>query len=138
MRWPLGQKSREETPLAADIEIEEIIPSPSQPGPSVQLTPRAEKELSALIESPGQFLRIWVEPGGCSGMTYVAGIDDERKGSDHVVYDAPPLRVIVDPRTLQHVHGLEIDYSEDLVASGFRFRNPNAVKACGCGASFGV
>jgi len=31
--------------------------------------------------------------------------------------------------------GTEIDYETSLLESGFKFRNPNVVDACGCGES---
>ena len=48
------------------------------------------------------------------------------------------VRILADRNSSQHVDGLEIDYSDDLINLGFRFRNPNASKACGCGSSFAV
>jgi iron-sulfur cluster assembly protein len=43
---------------------------------------------------------------------------------------------LVDPQSLQYLHGSTLDYSDDLAGSGFRIHNPNAVRSCGCGTSF--
>ena len=32
----------------------------------------------------------------------------------------------------------ELDYTEELMASGFNLRNPNVKRTCGCGSSFVV
>lgn len=83
-----------------------------------------------------KFLRITVVPGGCSGSTYSAGIDDSVKQTDRVFYEDGDFRAVADFHSAMYLDGLEIDYSDDLIRSGFRFKNPNAAKACGCGASF--
>ena len=57
---------------------------------------------------------------------------------DRVVFHDGDFRAISDQESISYLDGLEIDYSDDLIQSGFRFRNPNAVKACGCGSSFQV
>ncbi len=82
-------------------------------------------------------MRLGVRPGGCAGMKYDAVIDDEMEATDQVVYESAPLRVVADSSTVQYLDGLNIDYSDDLVQSGFVLSNPNVQKSCGCGASFG-
>ncbi|HMP74524.1 MAG TPA: iron-sulfur cluster assembly accessory protein [Kiritimatiellia bacterium] len=104
----------------------------------VKLSDRARKELLALEAGGTNFLRISVVSGGCSGMTYSAAIDNNLVDADHVVYQDDELRIIADASSLMFLDGLEIDYSDDLIASGFRFKNPKAKKGCGCGASFSV
>ncbi len=83
-----------------------------------------------------KFLRIGVIPGGCSGMTYDAVIDDVIEQGDAVVYEAGDLRIVADAHSAPHLDGLSIDYSDDLVQAGFRLTNKRAVKSCGCGSSF--
>lgn len=83
-----------------------------------------------------KFLRIGVIPGGCSGMTYDAVIDDIIEQGDQVVYEQGDLRIVSDAHSAPHLDGLVIDYSDDLVQSGFRLTNKRAVKSCGCGSSF--
>lgn len=83
-----------------------------------------------------KFLRIGVIPGGCSGMTYDAVIDDIIEQGDQVVYENGDLRIVSDAHSTPHLDGLTIDYSDDLVQSGFRLTNKRAVKSCGCGSSF--
>ena len=103
---------------------------------SIQITEKARKELIRLEAGGESFLRISVVPGGCSGMTYSASIDNTLSDSDQVLYQDGELRAVADSGSAMFLEGLVIDYSDDLIASGFRFKNPKAVKACGCGSSF--
>lgn len=96
----------------------------------------AKTKLLELGLNREKFLRIGVIPGGCSGMTYDAVIDDVIEQGDEVVFEAGDLRIVTDERSVSYVDGLSVDYSEDLVQSGFRLTNARAVKTCGCGASF--
>lgn len=104
----------------------------------IKITPVALHELVKLEATGENFLRISVVPGGCSGMTYSAAIDNALSDDDQVVYEDGSLRVIADAGSSMFLDGLEIDFSDDLIASGFRFKNPKAKKGCGCGSSFAV
>jgi iron-sulfur cluster assembly protein len=46
------------------------------------------------------------------------------------------IKIVVDPESVPHIAGAEIDYVDDLMKSGFTIYNPNAVKSCACGTSF--
>lgn len=105
---------------------------------SIEISQKAREELSKLKVGGMSFLRINVVQGGCSGMTYSAGVDTVINEGDKTVFQDGSIRVVADGQSVQHLAGLTIDYSDDLISSGFRFSNPNAVKSCGCGASFGV
>jgi len=103
---------------------------------SITITERAKQELVKLDIGGPQFLRIDIVPGGCSGMTYSAGIDTELKDSDTLLFQDDGIRIVADGGSALFLDGLKIDYSDDLIKSGFRFLSPSAVKSCGCGASF--
>ncbi len=105
---------------------------------AVHLSEAAKRELVKLEATGENFLRISVVAGGCSGMTYSACIDNALADTDHVLFEDTQLRVVADDRCVGNLDGLQIDYSDDLISSGFRFKNPKAVKACGCGSSFAV
>jgi iron-sulfur cluster assembly protein len=104
----------------------------------ISITPKAKDELRHLGVGESHFMRISVIPGGCSGMTYTAGIDSSLADGDKLLYDADGLRIVSDVRSSMYLDGLAIDFSDDLIHSGFRFTNPNASHSCGCGASFEV
>lgn len=105
---------------------------------AIQISEKAKQELVKLEANGPNFLRISVVSGGCSGMTYSACIDNTLSDTDQVLFEENDLRIIADPNSAMFLDGLSIDYSDDLIASGFRFKNPKAVKACGCGSSFAV
>ncbi len=105
---------------------------------AIVISDRAKQELRNLDVGATNFLRISVIPGGCSGMTYSASVDSELTDADETLYSEEGIRVVADSGSALFLDGLQIDYSDDLVTSGFRFRNPNATKSCGCGSSFGA
>lgn len=105
---------------------------------SVAVSERAMDQLKALGVGGPHFLRVGVAPGGCAGMSYSASIDSVLREGDEVIFQKGQIRLIADPGSALFVDGLEIDYSDDLIQAGFKFRNPNAKKACGCGSSFAV
>lgn len=104
--------------------------------PTVRVTDRAFDRLTRLAAREPGFLRLSVMPGGCAGLSYSACLDDRLGGSDLVMFEREGIRVVAHSASAPLLHGIEIDYSDDLVRSGFRFRNPNAKHACGCGQSF--
>jgi iron-sulfur cluster assembly protein len=111
-------------------------PATRETSQSIQISERALAELGRLEATGENFLRISVIPGGCSGMTYNACIDNTLSDADQVIYQDRELRVVTDAGSAMFLDGLQIDFSDDLIASGFRFKNPKAKKACGCGSSF--
>jgi iron-sulfur cluster assembly protein len=84
------------------------------------------------------FVRIVVQSGGCSGMTYHAEIVDKRQENEKIVKRDEDLTVITDDNSLPYLIGLHIDYSDDLITAGFRFYNGSNKSSCGCGASFSM
>ncbi len=103
---------------------------------SIIVTEKAKQELIKLNVGREYFLRISVVPGGCSGMTYNASIDSTLSDGDETLHEDGDLRVVADAGSSMFLEGLQIDYSNDLVKSGFRFISPKAFKTCGCGSSF--
>ena len=81
-------------------------------------------------------LRVYVQPGGCSGFSYGMGIDENPPKEDDEVLDVNGLRVYVDSFSAQYLDGAEIDYVDALMGGGFTIHNPNATRTCGCGHSF--
>ncbi len=71
-------------------------------------------------------------------MTYNAAIDHALNADDQVIFQEDGLRVVANAGSAMFLDGLAIDYSDDLISSGFRFKNAKARKACGCGSSFAM
>jgi iron-sulfur cluster assembly protein len=106
---------------------------------SIQLTPEAVEEVKRMISKEkreGLGLRLLVKGGGCSGLSYAMDFDQPKEG-DHQ-FDFNQLKVIVDPKSFLYLKGTTLDYVDSLQDKGFRFRNPQASKVCGCGESFSV
>ena len=82
-------------------------------------------------------LRVSVQGGGCSGLSYKLSIDDRVSRHDKV-FPSNGVRLIVDLKSYMYCAGLEVDYDDDDFNGGFRFRNPKATATCGCGTSFAV
>nr|MEE4266510.1 iron-sulfur cluster assembly accessory protein [Candidatus Krumholzibacteria bacterium] len=85
--------------------------------------------------SAGAVVRLGVKPGGCSGTTYVLEFTDQARAQDQTVA-LGEFEVAIAPQDLPLLTGLEVDFVDSLVGGGFRFKNPNAARTCGCGSSF--
>ena len=81
-------------------------------------------------------LRVGVEGGGCSGMSYVLGFDQKKDGDQE--YNINDIRVFMHKAHGLYLVGMQIDFQDGLNARGFTFNNPNAASTCGCGTSFSV
>jgi len=107
---------------------------------SIQVTERALAKIRAAMAkenvSPEQGgLRVGVQGGGCSGLSYNIRFDSKPRERDRV-YEFDGIRVFVDPKSFIYLHGMVLDYEESLMKQGFNFINPNSSKSCGCGSSF--
>lgn len=85
----------------------------------------------------GSFIRVGVEGGGCSGLSYKLEFDNEVKDGDQVFTDKG-IKIAVDKKSFLYLIGTELDYTGGLNGKGFTFINPNASRTCGCGESFSV
>ena len=85
----------------------------------------------------GSFIRVGVESGGCSGLSYKMDFDNQIKDGDQIFEDKG-MKIVVDRKSFLYLIGTELDYSGGLNGKGFQFKNPNAQRTCGCGESFGV
>lgn len=80
-------------------------------------------------------LRLGVQGGGCSGLSYKILFDTQPRERDRV-FQFADVRVFIDPKSFIYLHGMTLDWQETLMQTGFVFVNPNAQKSCGCGTSF--
>jgi len=87
--------------------------------------------------SADSFIRVGVEGGGCSGLSYKLEFDSAMKEGDQVFEDKG-IKVVVDRKSFLYLVGTELQYSGGLNGKGFVFNNPNASRTCGCGESFSV
>lgn len=100
----------------------------------IQLTERAIEELTKAVESH-EVVRVAVQGGGCSGMSYCLNIESEVDEED-ILLDITSVKVCVDPHSAAILKNTVIDYHLTLQQQGFVFNNPDANTTCGCGSSF--
>jgi iron-sulfur cluster assembly protein len=106
----------------------------------IHLTERAAKKIRALLEKDGVSpevggLRVGVQGGGCSGLSYAMRLDTQARDRDKV-FEEFGAKLFVDPKSFLYLNGTTLEYEETLMRQGFVFQNPNAARNCGCGSSF--
>ena len=104
----------------------------------ITLTENAILKLQDVIaeeNNPKLKLRVFVEGGGCSGMSYGFTMDDEQSEDDFDM-EFGTIRVLIDSMSSTYLQGAEIDWREDQYGASFSIKNPNAQTSCGCGSSF--
>lgn len=106
----------------------------------VSLTEGAKKEIIKLMQQQelGEEygLRLGVEGGGCAGMNYILGFDQQKEGDQE--FNIEGIRVFMHKAHGLYLAGMQVDFQDGLNARGFTFNNPNASSTCGCGTSFSV
>lgn len=106
--------------------------------PVVTLTESAALQVQAMQandpEKQGQWLRVYVEQGGCSGMQYGLVFDEVRP--DDLRAEFYGVTVLVDPVSANYLAGSKVDFVDSLTGGGFKVMNPKARQSCGCGKSF--
>ncbi len=104
----------------------------------INLSDSAIKKFAELMEKEGKSgwgLKFSVEPGGCSGFSYVMDFAEKPEGNEATVTEKG-MKVFVQKEVLPMVKGVRIDYTDGLHGSGFKISNPTAQGTCGCGKSF--
>lgn len=104
------------------------------------VTERAATEVIALLEAEGYEpdeagLRLYVQQGGCAGLSYGLRFDESPEEED-TVHRQHGIQVYIDPASLQYVQESTIDFEGGLQGEGFIVENPNVISECGCGESF--
>ncbi len=107
----------------------------------ITVTERAKTKALELIKNDSKpvdsFIRVGVEGGGCSGLTYKLEFDNVQNPDDKVFEDKG-IKIVCDKKSFLYLIGTELDFSDGLNGKGFSFVNPNASRTCGCGESFSV
>lgn len=106
---------------------------------AITLTESAAKHVRNFLAKRGKGvgLRLGVQTSGCSGMSYKLEFADEIAAGDlQLVCNG--VTVLIDPKSLPYLDGMELDYTREGLNEGFKFNNPNVKDSCGCGESFSV
>tara|TARA_B100002019_G_C21101177_1_gene513643 strand:+ start:29 stop:343 length:315 start_codon:yes stop_codon:yes gene_type:complete len=102
----------------------------------ISLTKEAAQKITSMSSEAGgdKLLRIFIEPGGCSGFEYGMSMDVP-KDSDRLG-ESQGVKFAIDGDSVEYLSGTEIHFDDGLTGKGFELRNPNAQSTCGCGKSF--
>jgi iron-sulfur cluster assembly protein len=104
----------------------------------IELTPAAASAVQALMDKRSladHALRLYISGGGCSGYQYGMALDSNIRSQD-TVFEQHGVKLIVDEVSIEYLRGATVDYVDEVMGSGFKIQNPNAVSSCGCGSSF--
>lgn len=93
------------------------------------------QDILAEENNPELKLRVFVQGGGCSGMSYGFTLDNAQNEDDWDI-EINGVKVLVDSMSGAYLQGAEIDYRDDVMGASFTIKNPNAQTTCGCGSSF--
>jgi iron-sulfur cluster assembly protein len=122
------------------VNIETPNTTPAAPAKGIEVTAKAVAKIRAALAKEGIApdqggLRLGVQGGGCSGLSYNIRFDSQPRERDRI-FQFEDVRVFVDPKSFIYLHGMTLDWEDTLMQQGFVFKNPNSTKSCGCGTSF--
>ncbi len=106
----------------------------------INISNSAKKRLSELLNKesePKQFVRVGVETGGCSGLSYKLVFDNTQGAEDELI-ENNGIKLLINKKSFLYLVGTTLEFSDGLNGKGFVFNNPNASRTCGCGESFSL
>jgi iron-sulfur cluster assembly protein len=106
------------------------------------ISEKAKERVTQLMQEknflPGEyFLRVSVQSGGCSGLSYKMDFENELKPKDQEFEDKG-IKIVTDLKSFLYLVNTTLEFSDGLNGKGFYFNNPNASRSCACGESFSV
>jgi len=103
----------------------------------ITITAKAAEKFKEFMkeEKDSKYLRVYVQGGGCSGLSYGMNFEDKAE-EDDIIMEENGIKYIVDSYSIDSLKGANVDYVESLMGSGFKINNPNVKKSCSCGSSF--
>jgi len=106
----------------------------------ITITENVDTKVSEILKEENDTsasLRVFVQGGGCSGMSYGFTLETEQNEDDFVI-EQQGVKYLIDAMSMQYLQGAVIDFKEGFEGSSFVISNPNAQTSCGCGSSFSV
>ena len=106
----------------------------------INISNSAKIRLLDLLGQEGEkkeFVRVGVESGGCSGLSYKLEFDNLKHEEDELIEDNG-VKLLINKKSFLYLVGTTLEFSGGLNGKGFVFNNPNASRTCGCGESFSL
>ena len=106
----------------------------------INISDSARDRLFQLLEKDSDnnsYVRVGVESGGCSGLSYKLDFDNTKHDDDELIEDNS-IKLLVNKKSFLYLVGTTLEFSDGLNGKGFVFNNPNASRTCGCGESFSL
>jgi len=106
----------------------------------INISDSARDRLLHLLEKNkigNSFVRVGVESGGCSGLSYKLDFDNTKNKDDELI-DDNGIKLLINKKSFLYLVGTTLEFSDGLNGKGFVFNNPNASRTCGCGESFSL
>src|SRR5699024_1177885 len=104
----------------------------------IELTDDAAHQVKEMMkeEDENVRLRFGIKGGGCSGLSYSLGFDYDVNEALDMVDTIKGVPVVINKQDIPMIEGTTIDFTQNMMGSGFASDNPNAIVNCGCGSSF--
>ena len=101
----------------------------------IKFTDNAIKQINYLLSKKdnGDFFRIAIKGGGCSGFKYDFTFDQNPKDEELKFNN-----ILIDKTSADLLKGSEVDYVSELIGDSFKVSNPQSKSSCGCGVSFSL
>jgi iron-sulfur cluster insertion protein len=103
----------------------------------LEITESALNAIEKHLDDESNYLRIFVQGGGCSGFQYGFQLEDTINEDDFII-EQKNIKILVDSMSISYLSEATVDYTEDVMGAQFTIKNPNAQTTCGCGSSFSV
>ncbi|QHA89679.1 Fe-S cluster assembly scaffold SufA [Serratia rhizosphaerae] len=105
----------------------------------ILLSDSAVQQIIKLMQQDPQVkgLQLSVKQSGCAGFGYVLDLTRE-PADDDLLFERDGARLYVPLKAMPFIDGTTVDFVREGLNQIFKFNNPKAQHACGCGESFGV
>lgn len=106
----------------------------------VEISDSAKNRLNTLLsndKNKNTYVRVGVESGGCSGLSYKLEFEKTKNEDDQLI-ENNGIKLLVNKKSVLYLAGTVLEFSDGLNGKGFVFKNPNASRTCGCGESFSL
>lgn len=105
----------------------------------ISLSDSAVRQITKLMQQDPQVkgLKLGVKQSGCAGFAYVLDLTRE-PADDDLLFERDGAKLYVPLKAMPFIDGTTVDYVREGLNQIFKFNNPKAQHACGCGESFGV